>query len=174
MGSLIEAPGWNASSLDTVMAAPDFPTPMYKALAGASQDWLLPGLERVPRNTLALLQTNPRFIEAFMVGLNHEMSRELLWRGYPTDQRGTYFRQFWDPSGRFAERDANDDELSKDLPPLHEWGDSPLGSHFGKPRIGLQRSGHGGAAGTTDSRRAVATLSARDDLPRPGRVVEER
>jgi len=33
-----------------------------------------------------------------MVGLNHEMARELLWREYPTDQRGTYFRQFWDPS----------------------------------------------------------------------------
>ena len=31
-----------------------------------------------------------------MVGLNAEMSSELLWRNYPTDQRGTYFRQFWD------------------------------------------------------------------------------
>ena len=27
-----------------------------------------------------------------MVGLNHEMARELLWREYPTDQRGTPFR----------------------------------------------------------------------------------
>ena len=33
-----------------------------------------------------------------MVGLNHEMARELLWREYPTDQRGSYFRQFWDAS----------------------------------------------------------------------------
>ncbi len=31
-----------------------------------------------------------------MVGLNHEFARELLWREYPTDQRGSYFRQFWD------------------------------------------------------------------------------
>ena len=31
-----------------------------------------------------------------MVGLNVEMARELLWRGFPTDQRGTYFDQFWD------------------------------------------------------------------------------
>ena len=30
-----------------------------------------------------------------MVGLNHEMGRELLWRGFPTDQRGTYFDHFW-------------------------------------------------------------------------------
>ena len=33
-----------------------------------------------------------------MVGLNHEFARELLWREFPTDQRGSYFRQFWDPS----------------------------------------------------------------------------
>ena len=44
------------------------------------------------------LETNPRFIESYMVGLNHEMARELLWREYPTDQRGTCFRQFWDLS----------------------------------------------------------------------------
>ena len=31
-----------------------------------------------------------------MVGLNHEFARKLLWREYPTDQRGSYFRQFWD------------------------------------------------------------------------------
>ena len=31
-----------------------------------------------------------------MVGLNDEMGRELLWREFPTDQRGSYFRQFWD------------------------------------------------------------------------------
>ena len=42
------------------------------------------------------LQTNRRFVEAYMVGLNVEMGRELLWRGFPTDQRGTCFAQFWD------------------------------------------------------------------------------
>ena len=39
-----------------------------------------------------------------MVGLNHEFARELLWREYPTDQRGSYFRQFWDPSGQLSAR----------------------------------------------------------------------
>ena len=34
-----------------------------------------------------------------MVGLNHEMMRELLWREYPTDQRGTAFHRFWGRSG---------------------------------------------------------------------------
>ena len=39
-----------------------------------------------------------------MVGLNHEFARELLWREYPTDQRGSYFRQFWDVARRARRR----------------------------------------------------------------------
>ena len=31
-----------------------------------------------------------------MVGLNHEMAREMLWREFPADLRQTFFRQFWD------------------------------------------------------------------------------
>jgi len=46
------------------------------------------------------------------------MGRELLWRGYPTDQRGTYFRRFWDP---------NQDELSQDI---HLFRRSSLGTHL--------------------------------------------
>jgi hypothetical protein len=91
---------WNPEDpLEPIMAAPEFPTPMYKPLAEISEEWLLPGVAAVPPNTISSLSTNPRFIRAFMVGLNHEMSRELLWREFPTDQRGTYFRQFWDPVG---------------------------------------------------------------------------
>ena len=28
--------------------------------------------------------------------MNTEMGRELLWREYPTDERGSYFLKFWD------------------------------------------------------------------------------
>ncbi|WP_284035458.1 hypothetical protein [Neobacillus sp. 114] len=123
-------PMWRpADPLEQIMAAPEFPTPMYRALADHSQDWLLPGLEHVPPNTLTLLETNPRFIEAFMVGLNHEMSRELLWRRYPTDQRGTYFRQFWDARGRIP-RQAS----TKDIPPIHEWVKA-LGDHMSNTSV---------------------------------------
>ncbi|QGY44859.1 hypothetical protein GM418_14635 [Maribellus comscasis] len=75
---------------------PEFHRPMYHFLREMSQEYILPGLENVPQNTVGLLQTNRRFIEAFMVGLNHEMASELLWREFPTDQRGSYFRSFWD------------------------------------------------------------------------------
>jgi hypothetical protein len=118
MKARLDASGWNLDELEPIMAAPDFPQPMYKALADLSQDFLLPGLEHVPPNTITGLVTNPRFIEAFMVGLNHEMSRELLWRGFPTDQRGSYFRQFWETRSRVP---APKEDEAKDISPIHAW-----------------------------------------------------
>lgn len=84
---------------------PEFHRPMYRFLRAVSQEYILPGLENVPQNTVGLLQTNRRFIEAFMVGLNHEMASELRWREFPTDLRGSYFRSFWDTSIYFVDPD---------------------------------------------------------------------
>jgi hypothetical protein len=76
--------------------APVFTQPMSEPLAALSQDWLLPGLERVPVDSVAMLEPNQRFIEAFMLGLNVEMGRELLWRDFVVnDPRATFFRRFW-------------------------------------------------------------------------------
>ena len=44
---------------------------------------------------MTLVETNPAFVEALMVGLNQEFNRELLWREFPTDQRGSAFTRFW-------------------------------------------------------------------------------
>ena len=118
--------------LEPIMAAPEFPEPMYEPLRDMSQDWLLPGLDRVPPNTISVLETNARFVESYMVGLNHEMARELLWREYPTDQRGTCFRQFWDLSAVVpapvtdAEREA-----LKDIDEIHTW---PAAKQLGDAR----------------------------------------
>ncbi|MFG3019433.1 hypothetical protein ACGFZQ_12950 [Streptomyces sp. NPDC048254] len=105
MSSLVTAPGWApADPLAPVLAAPEFPTPMYRALAALSQEHILPGLERLPANSITAVETNRAFIAAYMVGLNHEMSRELLWREFPTDQRGTCFRQFWESPAKDIDR----------------------------------------------------------------------
>jgi hypothetical protein len=67
-----------------------------------------------------------------MVGLNHEMSRELLWRGYPTDQRGTYFRQFWDVRGG-PPASAEERQQREDITAIATWtDDSHLGTHAGR------------------------------------------
>jgi hypothetical protein len=119
--------------IEPIMAAPSFPDPMYKPLYGISQDWLLPGLDQVPADTISLVQTNERFIEAYMVGVNHEMTRTLLFNEYPIDQRGTYFRQFWDSSTAIPPGQPEPENL-KDITPINTWtAPSLLGTHSSRP-----------------------------------------
>jgi len=126
------------STLVTVMAHPVFAEPMYRALRDISSEFLAPNLGLIPNNTISLLETNQRFIEAYMVGLNDEMGRELLWREFPTDQRGSYFRQFWDV-GDVVTRDTSQtpaqvEEALLDVAKLHTWApDSLLGTHASRP-----------------------------------------
>jgi hypothetical protein len=112
-----------ADPLEPVMVTPVFPQPMYEALREVSLEWVLPGLASIPADTVSLLATNQPFIEAFMAGLNHEMSRELLWNEYPTDQRGTYFRQFWDFRG-FIPKAGETPTPDEDIADMSEWTDS--------------------------------------------------
>src|SRR5438046_9555751 len=68
-----------------------------------------------------------------MVGLNHELSRELLWQGYPTDQRGTYFRRFWDPASYYVPPGQTlDPKLLEDIDPIAEWSTSGASSTIDK------------------------------------------
>ena len=118
--------------LDEIMVYPKFPQPMYEALRDLGQDWLLPGLELIEANTVALVITNQRMIEAYMVGLNHEMSRELLWNEFPTDQRGSYFRQFWNVAG--VEPPDDDPDKLRDIREIHAWIKRlALGHHSARP-----------------------------------------
>ena len=111
-------------TIQPIMAHPVFADPMYQPLRDLSSELLIPNLNLIPNNTITLLETNPRFIEAYMVGLNHEMARELLWREFPTDQRGSYFRQFWDVSD-IVNRQRKDqrvfEEELRDIIPIHLW-----------------------------------------------------
>jgi hypothetical protein len=104
--------------LERVMVAPRFRYPMLEALDRYEREWLLPGIAEVsPHEMTTLLSTNPRFVEAFLVGLNTEMARELLWREYPTDGRATSFRSFF----------TREDEL---LAEVHALGPGVLGAHI--------------------------------------------
>jgi len=89
------ASGVTAVGVESVMMTPSFTQPMYEPLRDLSQDLLLPGLHTVKPNTVLGLKTNRMFVDAYMLGLNFEMAREFLWRGFPTDQQGTYFKHFW-------------------------------------------------------------------------------
>jgi hypothetical protein len=102
---------------------------MGEPLRNYFAEMLLPGLGQVPPNTVALLESNPAFIEAYLVGLNHEMGREFLWREFPANPRGTYFQNFWS-RGRTVISSSEPPPLP-DLPPIAEWApDSHLGDHL--------------------------------------------
>jgi hypothetical protein len=84
------------TQLDEIKFVPTFDDPMYLPLRSLGNEHLLPAVEKNPQNTVGILKTNRRFLESYIVGLNHEFAAELLWRDYPTDQKGTYFAHFWD------------------------------------------------------------------------------
>ncbi|MBI5916780.1 MAG: hypothetical protein HY842_15495, partial [Bacteroidetes bacterium] len=129
----VPPPVFEVERIVEVMAYPHFKQPMYEPLRDISTELFVPNLNLIPPNTLSLMVTNQPFIESYMVGLNHEFSRELLWREYPTDQRGSYFRQFWNVDGYINKENLPAKELEeklKDIPEIHRWGSrSQLGAH---------------------------------------------
>jgi len=115
----------NSDSHELSVQHPLFHQPMYHELKQHAPYWLLPGIENLKPDSVSLLETNPQFIESFMVGLNHEMSRELLWRDYPCDQRATYFNRFWDDGGSLNYLDYTE------IKPIAQWTGATLGQNLG-------------------------------------------
>jgi hypothetical protein len=124
-------------------AYPDIKKPMYEPLRDISEELFVPNLRLIPPNTVSLMVQNQPFIESYMVGLNHEFGRELLWREYPTDQRPSTFRQFWDASN-YVDREGLAQkalaEKVRDITRIHEWpSTSQLGDHNNRDPLGLMR-----------------------------------
>lgn len=109
--------GATDDALDPVMIAPKLPWAMSRPLLATARDWFAPALQArdAPENYIAVLTPNQAFIESYMTGLNEEIGREMLWRGFPTDQRGTVFDRFWS-------------DARAEWPELHTWA-TALGSH---------------------------------------------
>jgi hypothetical protein len=155
-----------ADKIVPILAAPAFKQPMYEAVRDMSTDLLIPNLNLITQNTISLLETNQKFIESYMVGINHEMGRELLWREYPTDQRGTYFKHFWDATDFVDTTDALtakqlEDKVG-DIIPIHTWlSTTALGTHNNRSTDG----------GTTSEAKLVLVI--RGDLLKkyPGAVI---
>ncbi|GAG22209.1 unnamed protein product, partial [marine sediment metagenome] len=91
-------------------------------------DYIIPGIGKIQNNVTFLLEENRKFIESDMIGNNHEMGRELVWREYPTDQRGTIFSYFWDSTALEVDEDGQfildeDGQPIKptDIDKIHTW-----------------------------------------------------
>jgi hypothetical protein len=116
---------------------PEFPEPLYEQLRAIDPELLLPGVGAIPDNTVGLTYVNAAFVEAFLLGANHELAREFLWREYPATLGETWLRTFWDsiPTDAAAATSTVDD-----IGPVAGWNRPPY-----SPRsvLGDHQVGHG-------------------------------
>lgn len=109
-----------------IKAYPIFPEPAYYYLKDLADEFILPGIEDLPEDSISMFKGNAAFIESYLCGMNTEMGRELLWREYPTDQRGSYFKKFWD-----SETTIDDIKTENyfDINSIHRWNEKLGGNH---------------------------------------------
>lgn len=112
-----------------VMIYPDYLDPTLFYLRELSENYVIPSAGELTNNSVTIFQNNTAFEEAFLMGMNTEMGQELLWREYPTDQRGSYFRKFW-VSSNLPKKDKLETEYF-DIKKVHKW-DKPLGHNHTK------------------------------------------
>lgn len=101
--------------LAPIYRSPVIPDALADRLCVLDPDAILPGLSKLPENTVSFYEEDRAFIEAAIVGANHEMNAELRWRGFPTDMRGTVFRRFWQRG--YPDTDPRGDDIG----PIHTW-----------------------------------------------------
>jgi hypothetical protein len=100
-----------------VVTTPRFTEPLAAWLDPA---YLMAGVN-IPPDTAGLLEVNAPFVEALLVGANHELARELIWRGITLDASTTLLTRFFDSSGAAQPRE---------IPAISTWNTSDaLGSH---------------------------------------------
>jgi hypothetical protein len=75
--------------------SPELDLPLWKFLDERARDWLLPGVGQLRADRVVMVQTNPGFVDALLVGANHQALGELRWRNLPVTTAWTPMRRFW-------------------------------------------------------------------------------
>jgi hypothetical protein len=95
----------------------DFPT--WQLVNQYHRDWLLPAVGTIANDSILSLQTNPHFVDAFMVGINTQFMAEMRWRNLAIDRRFTPLRMFWGYVNHATGR------READIQPLAVWAANP-------------------------------------------------
>jgi hypothetical protein len=113
----------------TELTRPEFPIgidfPTWDLLRQFEKEWLLPGARSLPKDSVVALQTNPAFIDDYMVGINSQFMSEMRWRDLPVDRTCTPLRMFW------GQIDYTTHKRMADIEPFAEWAKAlgePIGS----------------------------------------------
>ncbi len=70
--------------------------PVWRDVEQSFPEWLLPGVNALPADSVIALETNPRFTDACLLGYNTQLLGELRWRNIPVATGCTPMRVFWD------------------------------------------------------------------------------
>jgi hypothetical protein len=107
------------ASYQGTLFAPRLNTPLAEVLADRFRALLLPSTAQISPDSLLAVEADRTFVEAFLVGANQELNRELLWRALPADPRATALRRFW-----------NRTDQGDDIPAIADWpATGPLGGN---------------------------------------------
>jgi hypothetical protein len=102
--------------------------PAWRFLRDVAPDLLLPGVDQLVRDRVYAFESNPAFVDGFLLGLNHQTLAELRWRNLRIASACTPLRIFW---GRIA--GGGGDPLD-DIRSVSLWPDaSPLGGAQHRP-----------------------------------------
>lgn len=118
-----------------VMIYPEYLDPTYYYLRELSPNYVVPSAGELNNNSVTLFESNAEFEEAFLMGMNTEMGQELLWREYPTDQRGSYFRKFWKASNPPSKEQLRTTYF--DIKEVSDWTDRLSKNHAENKKSGM-------------------------------------
>jgi hypothetical protein len=101
-----------------VRVGPEFTDPLFPRLLALDSELAVPGIGAFGLNRVRLLEANERFVGAFLVGADHEWSREALWAEFPASLGTTAFASFWEslePGARDLDADIDAWDVADDL-----------------------------------------------------------
>jgi hypothetical protein len=102
--------------------------PVWNDVKNAFEEWLLPGIGKLPENSVIAVETNPRFVDALLTGLNTQLLGELRWRNIPVATGCTPLREFW------SRHDTTTGAPIPDITGIHLWaGTSEIGAAQHRP-----------------------------------------
>lgn len=111
---------WDITGLDDQPLTPpelcpDLDIPAWQFLRDHNPNWLLPGAGTLPEDRVVAVETNPAFVDAFLLGLNTQVATELRFRNIPITSGCTPVRQFW------ARADVATGTYHDDIVGVHGW-----------------------------------------------------
>jgi hypothetical protein len=83
------------AELTELRPAIDAPYAVVDRIATVAPERFLPDLGALPPDTVSVFEVDPAAVEAVMAGANHELARELAWRGISADPRATPLATAW-------------------------------------------------------------------------------